>query len=234
MSSNLPISHDIITSEKGGIYMSNKIENIEQVMPYLSRPSLITIVVSPEIDKTDLALEIAKCKSEKSNTNVVFFTLENGGKSMLNNLDIADKNSITIYEKECYTVSEMIEKLNSAKDIGLAVINYFQLIHAESKEVSRIAELSVIAHKLKNSSQILKIPILVLYHLSKNIDYSCDRHLLVRELREKGSLEMDSDVIMYLCCDPEIKADRCPEKYNDLKCIITKNRYGDIGTIHLH
>jgi len=116
--------------------------------------------------------------------------------------------------------------------IGLLVIDYLQLISGSSTRLqeNRQSEISEISRMLKNLARELNIPILCLSQLSRKVEDRQGHRPLMSDLRESGSIEQDSDLVMFLLrreyYDPS-------DKPGMAELIIAKNRHGSIGNINL-
>ncbi len=145
------------------------------------------------------------------------------------------------------------------KAVGLGVIDYLQLMAPPVKkgEHNRVQEVSAITGGLKACAKSLRIPILALSQLSRAVEQREDKRPQLSDLRESGSIEQDSDVVMFVYRDeyylqrlqPKERADdsagRLAErqaKWEDLmelaankaEVIIGKQRHGPTGTVDLY
>ena len=92
-------------------------------------------------------------------------------------------------------------RLKEAYQIGFIIIDYLQLITGSSNSRSmenRQVEISEISRTLKNLARELDIPILCLAQLSRKVEERQGHRPMMSDLRESGSLEQDSDVVMFL------------------------------------
>jgi len=92
-------------------------------------------------------------------------------------------------------------RMKEVYGIELLVIDYLQLLsgsgNSRSME-SRQAEISEISRMLKNLARELDIPILCAAQLSRKVEERQGHRPMMSDLRESGSLEQDSDVILFL------------------------------------
>jgi replicative DNA helicase len=85
--------------------------------------------------------------------------------------------------------------------IGLVIIDYLQLLGTEdinSGELNRVQELSVITRKIKTLSMGLAVPFLVLSQLNRAVENRQNHIPIMADLRDSGSIEQDSDNILFL------------------------------------
>lgn len=84
-------------------------------------------------------------------------------------------------------------------DLGLLVIDYIGLITTGEKKVeSRQVEVSNISRQLKGLARDLKLPILLISQLSREVDKRDEKRPLLSDLRESGSIEQDADLVFLM------------------------------------
>ena len=133
------------------------------------------------------------------------------------------------------TVMEIRAKARRIKarygGLGLIVIDYLQLMSTAGYSENRQLEVSEISRNLKILARELEVPIVALSQLSRNLESRSDKRPMLQDLRESGSLEQDSDVVMFLYRD-EVYNNESPDK-GSAEVIIAKHRSGPIGTKRL-
>lgn len=124
-------------------------------------------------------------------------------------------------------------RMKESHNIGFLVIDYLQLISGSGafrNQESRQVEISEISRMLKNLARELNIPILCLSQLSRKVEERQGHRPMMSDLRESGSIEQDSDIVMFLLrreyYDPN-------DKPGMAELIVAKNRHGGVGSIHL-
>lgn len=150
-------------------------------------------------------------------------------------------------------------RLMRTKGLGLIVIDYIQLISGPNNkrnEVNRVQELSEISRGLKILAKELDVPVIALSQLNRGVEQRDDKHPVMSDLRESGSIEQDADIVMFVFREnyylqneePKQKASetpehlqaridewqkRCRETANIAEIIIGKQRHGPVGTVKL-
>jgi replicative DNA helicase len=150
-------------------------------------------------------------------------------------------------------------RLQRTKGLALVVVDYLQLMRpsAGTKPENRVLEISQITQGLKALAKELEIPVLALSQLSRQVESREDKRPQLSDLRESGTIEQDSDVVMFVYRDEYYLEQRAPnaatfsgsgeklaaamEEYNQKKeqvknkadLIIAKQRHGPTGTIEL-
>lgn len=124
-------------------------------------------------------------------------------------------------------------RMKESYGIGFLVIDYLQLITGSGSfrtQENRQNEISEISRMLKNLARELNIPILCLSQLSRKVEERQGHRPMMSDLRESGSIEQDSDIVMFMLrreyYDPM-------DKPGMAEIIIAKNRHGGIGTVNL-
>jgi replicative DNA helicase len=129
------------------------------------------------------------------------------------------------------TVMEIRAKARRIKakygGLGLIVIDYLQLMSTSGYSENRQLEVSEISRNLKILARELEVPIVALSQLSRNLESRSDKRPMLQDLRESGSLEQDSDVVMFLYRD-EVYNHESPDK-GSAEVIVAKHRSGPIG-----
>jgi len=124
-------------------------------------------------------------------------------------------------------------KLKLEKGLGLVVIDYLQLITANSgkRGGSREQEIAEISRSLKILAKEIDVPVIALSQLSRAPEQRPDHRPMLSDLRESGSIEQDADIVMFLYRDDYYNEDS--EKKNVAEVIMAKHRAGSTGTVEL-
>jgi replicative DNA helicase len=111
--------------------------------------------------------------------------------------------------------------------LDLVVVDYLQLMSGGSRFENRVQEVSFISRQLKVLARELNVPVLAAAQLSRAVEQRADKHPVLSDLRESGSIEMDSDVVMFLYRPEE------GDLANRVEVIVAKHRNGPTGTVQL-
>lgn len=140
---------------------------------------------------------------------------------------IDDTPAITLLE-----LRSKARRLKLEHGIGLLVVDYLQLIQSGRRMENRVQEISEISRQLKSLARELDVPVLALSQLSRAVEQrGGDRRPLLSDLRESGSLEQDSDVVMFIYRDDYYNEDSEEKGVADI--IVAKQRNGPVGTVKL-
>jgi len=146
------------------------------------------------------------------------------------------KNVMIIDDQAGLKITDLRARARRMKEsygIGLLVIDYLQLLSGSGTNRtadSRQNEISEISRMLKNLARELNIPIICLSQLSRKVEDRPGHRPMMSDLRESGSIEQDSDIVMFLLrreyYDPL-------DKPGMAELIVAKNRHGGVGSVHL-
>lgn len=125
----------------------------------------------------------------------------------------------------------MARRLQSEHGLDLLIIDYLQLMESSRYTDNRVQEVSAISRGLKKLAIELSIPILALSQLSRAVEMRTDQRPKLSDLRESGSIEQDSDVVMFLHRQPW-EGEQRPEIL-EVDLLIEKHRNGPTGEIPL-
>jgi replicative DNA helicase len=116
--------------------------------------------------------------------------------------------------------------------IDMILIDYLQLMHGRSRgdDGNRVQEVSAISRALKGLARELRIPVIAISQLSRAPEQRPDKRPILSDLRESGSIEQDSDVVMFLYRPEYYKADERP---GIAEVIVAKHRNGPTGMVEL-
>jgi replicative DNA helicase len=122
-------------------------------------------------------------------------------------------------------------RLHMEYQIDLILVDYLQLMSSGIRSDNRVQEVSYISRNLKMLARELNVPVLAAAQLSRAIEQRTDKEPQLSDLRESGSLEQDSDIVMFIHRPELYEQDTLKKNIAQIK--VAKHRNGPIGTIEL-
>ncbi|NWF69301.1 MAG: replicative DNA helicase [Chloroflexi bacterium] len=124
-------------------------------------------------------------------------------------------------------------RLQHEHGVDLIVLDYLQLMNGGTTfENNRVQEISYISRHMKELAKEMNVPILSAAQLSRAVEQRHDKRPILSDLRESGSLEQDTDVVMFLYRD--VVYNEATEFPNQADILVSKHRNGPTGTISLY
>lgn len=118
--------------------------------------------------------------------------------------------------------------------VDMVVVDYLQLMSGDGsfKANERVHEIGYITRQLKIIAGDYNIPVLSAAQLSRAVEQRADKHPMLSDLRESGTIEQDSDVVMFIYRDEAYNEDS--EFPNQAEIMVAKHRNGPTGTAVLY
>lgn len=142
-----------------------------------------------------------------------------------------------VFSTVAYTPEQfagLVHRLRQTHKIGIAFVDYVQLMNMRARRESRQQEMSAISQALKRTAMRENIPVVVLSQLNREVDSREKHRPRMSDLRESGSLEQDADLIQFVYRDDYyMENDPGYEPTGITEIITAKNRRGRTGTTKL-
>jgi replicative DNA helicase len=140
-------------------------------------------------------------------------------------LFIDDSPNLTITE-----IRAKCRRLKQRHDLKLVVVDYLQLMTSGRKVESRQQEVSEFSRSLKLLAKELNVPVVAISQLNRGPEQRTDKRPMLSDLRESGSLEQDSDVVILIHREEHYDKEARP---GEADLIVAKHRNGPIATIQV-
>ena len=115
--------------------------------------------------------------------------------------------------------------------LGLIIVDYLQLMRTDHRTDNRAEQVGHLSRGLKILARELEVPVLALSQLNRGVEARTDKRPLLSDLRESGSIEQDSDLVVFIYRDEYYNDDS--EHEGEAELIISKHRNGPLGKVVL-
>jgi replicative DNA helicase len=123
-------------------------------------------------------------------------------------------------------------RLQAEFGLDLVIVDYLQLMRSDARVENRVQEISYITRSLKSLARELEAPLIALSQLSRAVESRSDHKPILSDLRESGSIEQDSDIVMFIYREELVKENT--ERKNIADIIVAKHRNGPTDTVPLY
>ncbi|AOS94782.1 replicative DNA helicase (plasmid) [Mycobacterium intracellulare subsp. chimaera] len=139
-------------------------------------------------------------------------------------LYIDDSPNLTMME-----IRAKARRLKQKADLRLVVVDYLQLMTSGKKVESRQIEVSEFSRQLKLLAKELEVPVVAISQLNRGPEQRNDKKPMLSDLRESGSLEQDSDMVILLNRPDAFEPD--DPRGGEADLILAKHRNGPTKTV---
>ena len=169
-----------------------------------------------------------KVRSSNMNKNELKKFMESSSKLKDLPLYIDDSSMLTPMELRARARRIARQEPNG---LSLIVVDYLQLMQLPVSTENRVNQISEISRSLKMLAKELKVPVVALSQLNRQVEQRPNRRPIMADLRDSGAIEQDADVILFIYREEAYDEDT--EVGNKAEIIIGKQRNGPIGTVNL-
>jgi replicative DNA helicase len=141
-------------------------------------------------------------------------------------LYLDDSPNLTMME-----IRAKARRLRQRHDLQLIIIDYLQLMTSGKRVESRQQEVSEFSRAIKLLAKELDLPVVALSQLNRGPEQRTDKKPLLADLRESGSIEQDSDLVLLV--HREDMYERESPRAGEADIIIAKHRNGPTATIQV-
>lgn len=142
------------------------------------------------------------------------------------NIHLCDLPSITPGQ-----IRKTLRTIQAKHKIDLVIVDYIQLANPDDKKENRVLEVGEVSRQFKQICKEFDVPMLAAAQLSRAIEQRSDKRPVLSDLRESGSLEQDSDVVMFIYRPDQYEKETT--RQNIAEIIVAKHRNGPVGSIEL-
>jgi replicative DNA helicase len=124
--------------------------------------------------------------------------------------------------------------LVSTYGIKLLIVDYLQLMQSGTNyRGNRVLEITDISRNLKSIAKELRIPVVAVSQLSREVEKRENKRPNLSDLRESGAIEQDADLVVFIYRDDYYEKENS-KRPGEADLIIAKHRNGPTGEINLN
>ena len=132
-------------------------------------------------------------------------------------------------------------RLSLEHGLDLLVVDYLQLIQGKGRGDNRVQEISEISRSIKGMARDLRVPVITCSQLSRMVENRPGHRPQLSDLRDSGSIEQDSDVVMFIHREDLYYTEEEWEQHfpgrpypkNVAEIVVAKHRNGPTGSVKL-
>jgi len=127
-------------------------------------------------------------------------------------------------------------RLQAESGLDLLIVDYLQLMQStlSSRDSNRVQEVSEITRGLKGLARELQVPVVALSQLSRQAEMRESKEPRLSDLRESGSIEQDSDLVVFLWREKERGGEEEDPEGEIINLRLAKHRNGPTGETKLY
>ena len=174
-------------------------------------------------------IELKKIFEAKNLTERDFNEIENS-------LSLLSRSKFYIDDTSSLSPSEILSRSRKLKrenpDLGLIIIDYMQLMRADTKNDNRVSEMSEISRSLKSLAKEIDVPVIALSQLNRAPETRTAKRPVLADLKDSGAIEQDADIVTFVFRAEKYEQDL---ENRGLAIIdVAKHRNGPTGEVKLH
>jgi replicative DNA helicase len=127
-------------------------------------------------------------------------------------------------------------RLQAEAGLDMLVVDYLQLMQSSTnaRDANRVQEVSEITRGLKALARELQVPVIALSQLSRQTEMRESKEPRLSDLRESGSIEQDSDLVVFLWREKERGGEEEDPEGEVINLRLAKHRNGPTGDTKLY
>ena len=236
--------------------------DLDDLLRIRNKGVLITIGARPAMGKTSFMLNILE-NQLKQNRKSILFSLDMSKQQIIHRLlcsnsevdsfkirtgNMQDKDwenigkstleitkwDLLINDKPSITVEEIEECIKEIKPDSV-FIDYLQGVNIKGKRDERYTQIEKFMQKLKRIANENDTIIFISSQLSRSPEQRCDKRPMLSDLRDSGSIEYTSDIVLFIYRDEYYNFANGEDvsKKGTAEIIVAKNKLGPTGVVNL-
>jgi replicative DNA helicase len=197
------------------------------------------VIFSLEMGKEELTFRLISQIAGVSSNDLQLGNVEDEDwDRVVHAMSVVSESGMVIDETGGLSVAQLrsrCRQIQAKGGLDIVFVDYLQLLSASRQDGrsynNRVDEIGDVSRKLKSLAKELDVPVFALAQLSRAVEQRGDKIPQLSDLRESGSIEQDSDCVMFI--HREALYNPNTERQNEADIIIAKNRGGSEGEVTL-
>lgn len=201
------------------------------------------LMFSQEMNNDDLAKRILASRAQVNFATLYFRNESNPSPQDMRNIDRAlgelDCNGSNFWlvdgTRDVNELCAQARQVHRQTPLKLIIIDYLTLTSVQGR-CDAYTKANTISESFRNLTKQLKVPVLCLAQMNREIDKRPGKQPMNSDLRDSGKIEQDAHVIMFLSPQDTAKGKKEQienQGYEDIWVTVTKNRNGKTGKVPL-
>lgn len=209
-----------------------------QIADAVANEDRSVLFISLEMDEYQLtARRLARAAKVSANHLIMHDLSEMKYVHIKQQLPILKQKRLVFNRPGAFTVSDIQALAGQVQNLRLVIIDYLGLLRSDQYCASRYEATTAISNELKVLARLLGVPVLCLAQLNRANAQRPDKHPILADLRDSGSIEQDADGVLLLY-RPDMYSSSTTVLDNKavaakVECNLAKHRHGPTGNTTL-
>ncbi len=211
-----------------------------------ARNGAVVGIFSLEMSREQLALRILSADAEVDSHRLrLGLYTEAEEQRIIDSIGLLSELPVYIDDTPFQGMVEMRSKsrrLSLEHGLDLLVVDYLQLIQGRGRGDNRVQEISEISRSIKGMARDLRVPVVTCSQLSRVVENRPGHRPQLSDLRDSGSIEQDSDVVLFIHREDIYFTEEEWERHdpgrpypkNVAEIVVAKHRNGPTGSVKLY
>lgn len=205
-----------------------------QIADAVANEDRSVLFISLEMDEYQLtARRLARAAKVSANHLIMHDLSEMEYVHIKQQLPMLKQKRLVFNRPGAFTVSDIQALAGQVQNLRLVIIDYLGLLRSDQYCASRYEATTAISNELKVLARLLGVPVLCLAQLNRANAQRPDKHPILADLRDSGSIEQDADGVLLLY-RPDMYSSSTTVLDNKavaakVECNLAKHRHGPTG-----
>ena len=231
------------------------LSTIDQITGGFQPGQLVVVGARPSMGKTSLAMGFVR-QAAATGKSVLVLSLEMSAEQVIHRI-LADLSKVNLARISTHRLSRndftaltnaanaahkyriwigesadnldpVCRQIKHRSGLDMVVVDYLQLMDCRAE--SREQQIATLSRSLKRLARALRVPVVVLSQLNRQLEQRANKRPQLSDLRESGAIEQDADIVLLLWrpgyYDPDANQSQA-------ELIVAKHRNGPTGLVEL-